>query len=247
MITGFLDLNTHLWNRLTAEGDFVPSHSIDAVLANEEQRYLAVVKKNGARLKALKNWLFGARPELLAKCPVLIIDDEADQATVNTGKPGDSPKAINSLIRAIVNGASKSAYVGYTATPFANVLIDPTDYEDLYPRDFIVNLPRPKGYFGAETIFGREPLPHETDSVGVEGHDLVRHIPDDELKIAAAGICCSTAVVRAPDDAKPSSGVELFPTQHNRSKDTRNRQFSCDCPHSYLAAYRYAPIGCRTY
>lgn len=150
--------NPEIWNRLTDETDFKPTANVDALLATQDQRVLAIVKKNGPRLRALKKWLFGARAEVLAACPVLIIDDEADQASVNTSKPDRQATRINRLIRDIVNGLPKSAYVGYTATPFANVLIDPKDYEDLYPRDFIVDLPRPAMYIGPEAIFGREPL-----------------------------------------------------------------------------------------
>ncbi len=75
--------------------------------------------------------------EYLADCPALIIDDEADQATVAT-------ETINPLIIEILGRLPKSAYVGYTATPFANLLIDPSA-EDLYPEDFIVDLPEAEG------------------------------------------------------------------------------------------------------
>ena len=80
-----------LWNRLTERGRLPARRdNVDALLANQNQRVLAVVKKNGPRLRALKRWLHGARPELLAACPILIIDDEADQASVNTAKPDRS-------------------------------------------------------------------------------------------------------------------------------------------------------------
>ena len=170
-----------LWNRLTNETDFRQTDNVDALLANQNQRVLAVVKKNVSRLRALRNWLRGARPELLAACPILIIDDEADQASVNTAKPERQPTRINRLIRDIVNGSPKAAYVGYTATPFANVLIDPQDYEDLYPRDFIVDLPRPEFYIGPEAIFGREPLEFDAEVVDDDGHDFIRSVPLDEL------------------------------------------------------------------
>jgi hypothetical protein len=173
--------NPQLWHRLTNEGDFRPTDNVDALLATHDQRVLAIVKKNGSRLRSLERWLVGARPELLARCPMLIIDDEADQASVNTAKPERQPAVINGLIREIVNGLPKSAYVGYTATPFANVLIDPTDYEDLYPRDFIVDLPRPEFYIGPEAIFGREPLQFDAEEAGDDGHDFVRSVPLDEL------------------------------------------------------------------
>lgn len=173
--------NSNIWHRLTDEQDFRPTANVDALLSTQRQCVLAVVKKNASRLRALRNWLFSARPEVLAACPVLIIDDEADQATVNTAKPDRQPSRINGLIRDIVNKVPKSAYVGYTATPFANVLIDPSDNEDLYPRDFIVDLPRPLPYIGPEAIFGREPLEFDDTDVGDDGHDFVRSVPETEL------------------------------------------------------------------
>lgn len=173
--------NSNIWHRLTDEEDFRPTANVDALLSTRRQCVLAVVKKNGSRLRALKSWLFSARPEVLAACPVLIIDDEADQATVNTAKPDRQPSRINGLIREIVNKVPKSAYVGYTATPFANVLIDPGDYQDLYPRDFIVDLPRPLPYIGPEAIFGREPLDFDDSEIGDDGHDFVRSVPVNEL------------------------------------------------------------------
>ncbi|ORB66674.1 Z1 domain-containing protein [Mycolicibacterium tusciae] len=198
------------WHRLTNEQDFRPTDNVDALLSTRDQRVLAVVKKNGPRLRALKNWLFAARPEVLAACPVLIIDDEADQATVNTSKPDRQPTRINGLIRKIVNGVPKSAYVGYTATPFANVLIDPKDYEDLYPRDFIVDLPRPGVYIGPEAIFGREPLNFDDIDVGDDGNNFVRSVPEDEI-----------------DDLRPKGAAKrhVFEPQITESLDAALRYF----------------------
>jgi hypothetical protein len=175
--------HTDLWFRLTDEDDFRPDANVDAHLRKSaDQRVLAIVKKNGPRLRALHKWLKGARPDILEACPMLIIDDEADQATINTAKPDRSPTSMNRLIRQIVNDVPKTAYVGYTATPFANVLIDPQDSTDLYPRDFIVDLPRPTAYIGPEAIFGREPLEFDPDGGDADdGGDFVRIVPDDEL------------------------------------------------------------------
>ncbi len=172
------------WHRLTAEEDFRPPPSVDALLAAGEQKVLAVVKKNSARLRALKRWLEGAHEDTLANCSFLVIDDEADQASINTAKPGSSPTAINQLIRQTLALLPRVSYVGYTATPFANVLIDPASSEDLYPRDFIIDLPRPREYVGPETLFGREPL--EIDDSGdqpEEGYDLIREVPKDEVAL----------------------------------------------------------------
>lgn len=175
--------NPRLWFRLTDEDDFRPNANVDALLgARTDQRVLAVVKKNGTRLRALRRWLAEARPETLRSCPILIIDDEADQATINTARADRSPTTINRIIREIIDMIPKSAYVGYTATPFANVLIDPNDETDLYPRDFIISLPRPDKYIGPEAVFGREQLVFDPDGVVDDGHDFIREVPEDELE-----------------------------------------------------------------
>ncbi len=170
------------WHRLTADEDFRPTDSVDAMLNAGEQKVLVVIKKNAARLRSLKRWLEEAHPENLARCPFLIIDDEADQASVNAARADSSPSTINQLIRQVLATLPRASYIGYTATPFANVLIDPAVPEDLYPRDFIIDLPRPRGYVGPETLFGREAL--ELDEAGYqpdEGYDLIREVPTDEL------------------------------------------------------------------
>ncbi len=90
-------------------------------------------------------WLHDAETQL-RDIPALVIDDEADQAGVAT-------KTINPLILQLLGTLPRVGYVGYTATPFANLLIDP-GAGDLYPRHFIVDLPKPDGHFGTEVIFG---------------------------------------------------------------------------------------------
>lgn len=172
------------WHMLTAEEDFRPSSSVDAMLNPGDQKVLAVVKKHGTRLRALKRWLEGAHEDTLARCSFVVIDDEADQASINTAKADSSPTTINRLICQLLALLPRVTYIGYTATPFANVLIDPATSEDLYPRDFIIDLPRPREYVGSETLFGREPL--EFDSAGDQpddGCDLIRQIPDEELEL----------------------------------------------------------------
>ena len=135
---------------------------------------LAVVKKHKSPLKHLVAWLGEADEQhALSSLPTLIIDDEADQAGVQTN-------TINPLLKELLEVLPRATYIGYTATPFANVLIDPKA-EDLYPEDFIVNLPRPSGYFGPERIFGRDLLPEEDPRVPLDGHDMVRIIDEREL------------------------------------------------------------------
>jgi hypothetical protein len=170
-------LNKGGWRLLTEpEADFVATPNVDADLSATEQPVLIVVKKQINRLRALRKWLDGAAETTLNACPVLVIDDEADQASVNTAAARNSRSAINRVIREILSILPRSAFVGYTATPFANVFIDPAEYDDLYPRDFIVDLPRPANYLGPEAIFGREPLEFDPDGASADGHDLIRSI-----------------------------------------------------------------------
>jgi hypothetical protein len=106
----------------------------------------SVLKKVAADLTAIKS------KSKLADIPTLIIDDESDQASVNTKKPTmeeiKNRTATNSAIVALLQQLPRAQYVGYTATPFANVFIDPNNEEDLFPRDFIISLPRPGNYMG---------------------------------------------------------------------------------------------------
>jgi len=167
------------WNPLTtAQHDFCETTGSDAILGSSSLRSIAVVKKNPSRLRRLRNWIRSASETTLKGCPILVIDDEADQASIDVGTKRQS--TINKLIQEILDNP-KAGYIAYTATPFANLLIDPSYEKDLYPRDFIVDLPRPENYFGAERIFGRS----ETASDGEapdDGLDVVRTIPELEVE-----------------------------------------------------------------
>ena len=126
-----------------------------------------VIKKNVSILKALHRWLKEMNTSgggLISDVPLLLIDDEADNASINTNKPDLDPTATNSMIRQILGLFTKSCYVGYTATPFANIFINPDAYdkpeatakdvyEELFPRDFIYCLDAPSTYFGPEKVF----------------------------------------------------------------------------------------------
>src|SRR5207249_11061084 len=115
-----------------------------------------------------------ANAEVLADCPAVIINDEADQASVATPR-------INGLIKDLLQLLPRAVYVGYTATPFANLLIDPSA-KDLYPSDFIIDLPKPRDHFGTEVIFGRDAVEGEVGEGPLDGYDMVREVPVDDLQ-----------------------------------------------------------------
>lgn len=134
--------------------------SNDLTLKNLKGTALFVVKKNKSVLENLHQWLLENNADESNKIdlPLLLIDDEADNASVNTNSEDKNPTAINNAIRNILDSFYQSSYLGITATPFANIFIDPvTDDrqpDDLFPRHFITVLPTPSHYIGADSIFG---------------------------------------------------------------------------------------------
>ena len=144
---------------LTTElADFAPANCTANDL-NKPQ--VLVVKKNKKVLEAVKKWLKPGQANVSGR-NILIIDDECDNASVNT-KPSltsqeqEDPSTINKLIRDIYNNFECAAYVGYTATPFANIFINPEKrigFDDLFPSDFIHRLKSTNEvYFGIDKVF----------------------------------------------------------------------------------------------
>ena len=155
-----------------------------------DQPILMVVKKNARRLERLNEWLRHAPEALLARTPTLVVDDEADEASINTKKAKEQRAAVNRGILDLLKVLPKATFVGYTATPYANFMIDAANYEDLYPRDFIVTLRSGADYFGYERIFGRERTKFDESDEDIDGLDMIRSVSDDEakeLKAAASG------------------------------------------------------------
>ena len=177
-------------NSLTSsaqKGDFKKNIAATAnITVGGSDPLLLVVKKNKSILNNLISWVTSVQQELqhgqtkarVPHVPMLVIDDECDHASVNTRDTFDSagnfdpdadPTAINGCIRRLLDSFEQSAYVGYTATPFANIFIykdSETDKygEDLFPRSFIMNLKKSSDYIGAARIFGLEADP----AVGIE-------------------------------------------------------------------------------
>lgn len=123
---------------------------------------ILVVKKNTSVLAKLRDWLKRNNSNMngnISSLPLLMIDDEADHASVNTNDADKDPTRINERIREILHLFDRKCYLAYTATPFANIFIDPytTDEmlgDELFPRDFIFSLDPPSNYVGSEKIFG---------------------------------------------------------------------------------------------
>lgn len=146
---------------VTKDFDINVLKSNDLNLQSVSDPIVLVVKKNKRILNNLIKWLSNSRDNTTGKImlPMLLIDDEADNASVNTKSEDDSPAAINACIRQLLHEFNQASYLGITATPFANIFINPeTEDEmigdDLFPRDFIYSLAPPTNYIGADKIFG---------------------------------------------------------------------------------------------
>ncbi len=143
------------------EDDFKVNGQIVSTISSHRSLVVFVVKKNVSVLTKLHDWLVEQNKDILDDLihePMLLIDDEADNASVNTKKDKLDPSKTNKIIRQICNAFNNVTYVGFTATPFANVFIDPDTTQemenaDLFPEHFIYVLPTPSNYIGAEKIF----------------------------------------------------------------------------------------------
>lgn len=167
----------------TQETDFrKTSHQATniAIDPNSPTPYVFVLKKNKTALENLRDWLKGQQMGgALLDIPMLVVDDESDYASVNT-KADDSPTVINSLIRAILETVSKSSYLAFTATPFANVFINHETTQDLlgddlFPRDYIRTLDAPSNYVGSRSYFGSESDVDDTKLIDLSDAD--EHFP----------------------------------------------------------------------
>jgi hypothetical protein len=196
---GKFDVDTEIYSYTSSDdrGDFNRSIAtkINVPIGGKSPTIL-VIKKNKSILENLILWLNQFAQDVngerkIVNVPILVIDDEADNASVNSGTEVDV-KTINRLIRTLLNLFNRNTFIGYTATPYANLYI-PSSWseeletmvkdvkfkvgEDLFPRDFIVNIPPPSNYIGAVQVFG-----YENDNTGEEheGLDVIRYAEDQE-------------------------------------------------------------------
>ena len=165
---GCIDPSVSGWAVTSTSSDFnaATAKKIVGQLTNISAPVIFVLKKNKSVLEKLEKWLRFYNASNVTKTidlPMLLIDDEADNASVNT-KEADAPTAINAAIRKLLQLFVKSNYAGFTATPYANIFIDPDSEtemlkHDLFPRHFIYALEAPSNYIGASGVF-REDAPY---------------------------------------------------------------------------------------
>jgi hypothetical protein len=222
------------------DGDFQRNRAQNLNLPLGQIPILLVVKKNAYILKNLNSWLSqmhgvadrDGNLKAITDVPLLVIDDEADNASVNTKKADEDPGTINGRIRELLNLFHKSAYVGYTATPFANIFAstdeDETYGRSLFPQSFVESLKPPSNYFGPVQVFGldtdgsSDPAPvyrgvrdHETWMP--DRHKKHWRPPEDEfpesLQDALLSFMISSAVRRVRGDANKHHSMLVHTTR----------------------------------
>jgi hypothetical protein len=192
------NIAAHSMTTSDENGDFKKSTAKNIATYIGDAPVVLVIKKNGSILKNLLGWILhnigeknGDIKVVPGHIPLMLIDDEADNASINTkqlignssGKFNTKQDVtrINALIRQLLKSFTRSAYVGYTATPFANIFI-PHDAdteiegEDLFPRSFIINLPAPSNYIGPIQVFGLASKDLETS----DGLPIRRYVRDSD-------------------------------------------------------------------
>jgi hypothetical protein len=145
---------------------------------------IAIVKKNSKILERLLSDLRllsrGRIGSPLDQVPALIIDDESDQASINVNKSpsggaAQERTATNAAIVDLLRLLPRAQYVGYTATPFANVFVDPNNEEDIFPKDFLISLPRPEFYMGVSDFYDLDGSPSD-EATRPNERDFVRSV-----------------------------------------------------------------------
>jgi hypothetical protein len=221
------DLGAFDWYRLTGpESDYkklargveaLQFESIDQSkpLWNKDNLFqartrIAIVKKHSKVLdRLLSDLRLLARGRIgapLDQVPTLIIDDESDQASINAQKNAPAGvvqerTATNKAIVDLLRLLPRAQYVGYTATPFANVFVDPNSEEDIFPKDFLVSLPRPEGYMGVSDFYDLE------GSEQVEGSQPNK---DDYIWPVKGNDTKAENLPRAIDSFVLSGAIKLF-------------------------------------
>ncbi len=216
---GAIDSTTSGWAVTSTSSDFnaATAKKVVGQLSSISAPVIFVLKKNKSVLEKLEHWLRFYNINPVTKkidLPMLLIDDEADNASVNTKL--DDVTAINKGIRKLLALFDRANYVGFTATPYANVFIDPDSEEemlkhDLFPRDFVYALEAPDSYIGARSIFGEDaPYGYMLESnddceyalpIVHKKEDVLQFIPES-LKEALAAFFIANAVRDLRGDKK---------------------------------------------
>jgi len=210
-------------NASSGGGDFSSNFRKARVteVLDEDTLSIFVIKKHKSTFEAIINFLEG-REKLdggkSLSLPLLLIDDEADWGSINSKEKQNEITAYNRFTREILSLFDKATYVGYTATPFANIFINPDSHngdvgQDLFPEDFLVRMPTPRGYSGQQHYFGN------VSEVGPSEENFSLVIIDDNEELLPLSHKSDTPVGELPESLKEAIRVFLIVTAIRLQKE----------------------------
>lgn len=189
-------LVVHSLTSSAENGDFSRKVADNILVMLGSDPVVLVVKKNSRLLSNLLTAVLHAtgpngaqsNKRRIKDVPLLLIDDEADNASINVKVRKDEDEeenrvsAINGKIRELLSCFEKVAYVGYTATPFANIFINPDiktekHDDDIFPRSFIINVKAPSNYIGPTKVFGLDG-DEDASIESMDGLPIIRRVQD---------------------------------------------------------------------
>ena len=206
-----------------------------------------VVKKNVTILKKLNDWILRKHelnPEsgIRLDQPLLLIDDEADYASPNSKQASDDVTATNEAIRNLLDLFKRNTYVGYTATPFANIFIDPDNTDEmlsqnLFPKDFMIKVPVPENYCGQDFFYDYKHIDEGTMSPlrPLLEEDIEEH-EDKLLPIAGQKKWMADDIEELPEKLKEAIRAFLISTAVRFSRGDKNKHHSMIINISHLSA-----------
>ena len=155
------------------------ANSMGLQLNQTKESIVFVIKKNVSVLNNLNKWIKGlnqADSSGKINQSLLVIDDEADYASINTNSEDKDPTKTNAKIQELLSAFTRASYVGFTATPYANVFIDPETTEEmteapLFPKDYIYCLDAPSNYIGARNLFGENEIDPSIKTITYDEND----------------------------------------------------------------------------
>ncbi|MDN5308909.1 MAG: hypothetical protein PWP14_303 [Methanolobus sp.] len=247
-------LTAHSLTSSLDKGDFTKGAANSLGLNfNTNDPIIAVIKKHPKVLERIYEWLAAQTNEntntgrIIRDKPLLLIDDEADNASINISNDPEKRSTINGWITKILTLFGKNAYVGYTATPFANIFI-PLEEDNLFPRDFIINIPAPSNHIGPDKVFGFSFIENDQESdttlpIVNRIDDYESFVPDkhkkhdqlpselpDSLKLAIRTfiITCAIRRLRGQTDVHNSMLIHVsrFVPWQNRITELVENQFN---------------------
>lgn len=220
---GKIDANLQTHVLTTTRGDFNAQNKRGGMVAlGGDTPTLFVVKKNAKVLQNLAAYLRANIPKNANQAPLLLIDDEADWASINVNDE-ENITAVNNAIRDVLASSNRNSYLGITATPFANVFIDDSLEEDLFPRDYIQALESPSNYFGVGHYFGTAgsaSLVHEIDDflqVLPYSHKRTHRVDElpESLEMAVCTFVVGAAIRRSRDGTVAPSSMLINVSRFN--------------------------------